>query len=147
MIFVTVGTTQFDRLIEKIDLIAPNLDEQVIAQIGNSSYKPKNIAYFKFKNNLNREISKADIIIAHGGAGTTFEVLTKGKKLISVDNSDVPGNHQSDLLNKLSSDGYLIWCQNLNNLEKIIHKAKKTKFKKYIMPICKIPIIINNFLN
>ena len=48
MILVTVGThyLSFDRLIKKIDEIALSIDEEIIAQIGNSKYKPKNIKYF-----------------------------------------------------------------------------------------------------
>ena len=50
MIFVTVGSQkfQFDRLIKKIDELVGSkiISDQVIAQIGSSTYKPKNIEYY-----------------------------------------------------------------------------------------------------
>lgn len=43
MIFVTIGTHpgQFDRLIKKIDEIAPQIDEEIIIQTGFTNYVPK----------------------------------------------------------------------------------------------------------
>ncbi|GAI84773.1 unnamed protein product, partial [marine sediment metagenome] len=52
MIFVTVGThTQsFNRLLKEIDRLAASkkLRGKIVAQIGHSSYEPKNIEWFRF---------------------------------------------------------------------------------------------------
>jgi len=138
MIFTTVGTTQFDELVEAMDRIAPKLNEEVVIQIGNSKYIPENCQYFTFDNDLLQYYEKADIVIAHGGAGITFEVLNLGKKLISVDNPYVLDGHQADLLGKLSQEGYLIWCKDLGKIEFYINDAKNMKIKKYVRPECEI---------
>ena len=50
MIFVTVGTheQQFNRLVEYIDKIAEKMDEEIIIQIGFSTYKPKHCVWKEF---------------------------------------------------------------------------------------------------
>ena len=146
MIFATVGTTQFDELVETIDKIAPELDEEVVLQVGNSNYLPKNCKYFTFDSDLIKYYNRADIIIAHGGAGITFEVLNLGKKLISVENPHVLEGHQGDLLEKLSQEGYLIWCKDLNNMENCIKAARKAEMKEYVRPECEIGKMIAEWL-
>ena len=52
MIFVALGTQKFNfnRLLKKIDLLISRgeISEQVIAQIGYSTYKPKNYKFYTF---------------------------------------------------------------------------------------------------
>jgi len=146
MIFVTVGTTKFDELIKEMDKIAPALKEKVVIQIGRSAYKPKNCEYFDFKTDLSRYFKDADIIISHGGAGTTFEVLGLNKKLISIENTNVLDSHQWDLLSQLAKDKHLIWCKNISKIKEYIKLAKKFKYKKYVPPKCTIDKEIVEFL-
>ena len=129
---------KFDPLIEEIDRIAPKLKEKIIIQTGRSTIKPKNCNHFEFKPDLTPYIKKARIIIAHGGAGTTYEVLKLGKKLISVDNPEVNDSHQPDLLNKLAQEKYLIWCHNPREIYEKIRKARTFPFKRYTIPRCEI---------
>lgn len=146
MIFVTVGTTQFDELVEAIDKIAPKLNEEVVMQAGNYGYKPRNCKHFSFADDLHGYFKKANIIIAHGGGGITFEVLNLEKKLISVDNPRVLDGHQGDLLEKLSLEGYLIWCKDLNKIENYIEDLRKLQGKKYVRPECEIGKMILEWL-
>jgi len=89
MIFVTVGTHYqgFERLIKKMDEIAGRIDDEVIMQIGFTQYEPKNAKWFRF---LKREedilelYKKADVIVAHAGAGTLLIALSLGKPLVVV---------------------------------------------------------------
>jgi len=147
MIFVTAGTTQFDELVEAVDKIAPEVNEEVIIQVGyNSKYKPQHCAYFTFSDNIMKYFREASIVIAHGGAGITFEVLNLGKKLISVENPNALDGHQSDLLGKLSQEGYLIWCKDLNEMKKSIEDARNSNIKKYVRPKCEIGKTITEWL-
>ena len=125
MIFVTVGTTRFDELVEAIDRIAHCLDEEIIIQAGNHKYVPKNCQFFTFANDILNYLKKANIVIAHGGAGITFEALDLHKKIISIINPNVLDSHQSDLLRKLSQEGHLIWCNDLNKLNIYIKGVTK----------------------
>jgi len=146
MIFVTVGTTQFDELVEKIDKISPEVSEEIVIQVGNHKYIPRNCKYFNFADNLQKYFDDATIIIAHGGAGITFEVLNLGKTLISVDNPHALDGHQRDLLEKLSQEGYLIWCKDLNRIKNYIEDARKINLRKYVKPECEIGKIIAEWL-
>jgi len=146
VIFVTVGTTQFDELVKAIDKIAPELNEEVIIQTGKSIFVPKNCKYFTFDDDLFKFFEKANLIIAHGGAGITFEVLSLGKKLISVDNPHVLDGHQGDLLGKLYQDGYLLWCKDLDKIDNCINYAREMNTKKYENRGCDIGRMITGWL-
>jgi len=143
-IFVTVGSGKFDKLVKAIDQANPK--EDITIQIGNGNYIPKNCKHFRFEPTLEPYYKKADLIIAHGGAGITYETLSKHKKLISVANLDRTDVHQQEILRALSQKGYILWCKNLNNLPAYIKKAKNFKFKKYTPPKCTIAEEIINFL-
>ena len=48
MIFVTVGTTDFDQLVEAADRLAAAGDEEFVIQIGHGHYEPQHAAWFRF---------------------------------------------------------------------------------------------------
>lgn len=146
MILVTVGTNSFDELIKKIDEFVKNgkIKDKVIAQIYDGEYTPKNLEFFRFVPTLEPYYNKADVIIACEGAGTTFEVLSKHKKLITVSNPKTAEN--PDIVKYFSSGNYLLWCRDLNDLPKYIQKIKKIKLKKYNPPKCRIQDVIREFI-
>ncbi len=146
MIFITVGTGKFEEMIKEVDKIAPHLKEKMVAQIGEGDYIPKNIEYFRFRDNLIDYYKKADLIIAHGGAGTTYELLTMGKRLISLANLNRTDVHQNEILEELSKQGCLLWCRKFEDLEKTIRKAKRFRFRRYVQPECKIAEKIKGFI-
>jgi beta-1,4-N-acetylglucosaminyltransferase len=123
------------------------LDKQIIIQTGKSEYVPIYCKYFAFVKDLSKYIEEASLVVSHGGAGTCYEILKLGKKLIGVENKKVHDAHQWDLLNKLEEEGYIIWCREINNLEHDIRRAFNHDFKRYTSPPCNMPKIINNFLN
>ncbi len=147
MIFVTVGTWDFNQLVKKIDRLAPFLENEVVVQIGYGSYIPKNCEYFRFASSLAPYYDEADIIIAHGGAGTTIEVLKKGKKLISVDNKTLIDSHQSDILETFASAGHLVWCQDLDELPLLLKSVPTMDLKPYVTPPCTIGEVIKEYLS
>ena len=149
MILVVTGTIGFSDLVKKVDelLERGKIKDNVILQIGDSDYIPKNCKYFKFKPSLEPYYKMADLVISHGGAATTFEAVCKGIKLISINNPHRIDRHQEDLLTVLSKNKNLLWCRNLAELDKYIAKAEKFKFKKYIKPVCEIHKEIIRFLD
>ena len=147
MIFVTVGGHPHDNLIREVDRLMQKgeIKEEIIAQIADGKYTPKNIRYFDFKYPLTPYIRTADIIIATEGAGTTFGVLKEGKKLITVIGPITVDN--TDIVKYFSQKGYCLWCNQLDDLVKCINKTKRKKFKKYISPPCTIHKEIEKVLN
>jgi beta-1,4-N-acetylglucosaminyltransferase len=142
MIFGTVGTERFDELVRALDELAPELKESVVVQIGKGAYEPKMCKFFRFIPNIEKYYNKANLIITHGGAGTIFKLLGKGLKLIGVSNPEKPGEHQKDILQALSQQGYILWCRDLKELKYMIQKAKHLKIRKYKSPKCRIAAVI-----
>ena len=98
MIFVTVGTQKFqlNRLLKILD--DERQDEKIFAQIGFSTYKPKN---FKYKNFLTQKefseyIKKASIVITHAGVGSILTAMEYGKPILVFPRLKKYGEHVDD---------------------------------------------------
>lgn len=146
-IFVTVGSTDFDPLVKAADALIPSLDVDGIIQLGHGQYVPVNWPYFRFAPSLAPYYERASLVIAHGGIGTTMEVLRRGLPLVSVSNPDRYDNHQDDLLSAMAEEGYLIWCRRLDELKQAVETARRTSLRPYQPPECKIHLVIEEFLN
>jgi beta-1,4-N-acetylglucosaminyltransferase len=135
-LLVTVGSTQFPQLIDAV------IQEEVLLKlkdlgftnitIQHGSYKPRiqersSLECFDYKPNLVDYIRKADLIIAHAGAGTAIETLRARKKLIMVPNESLLDNHQLELARKLSSSAYCLTCS-ADEVLKHIELALETEF-------------------
>jgi len=147
MIFVTVGTTDFDGLVQTLDLLAPKLDEKVVAQIGNGNYIPVHMDHFRFAPSLDPYFNIARIVISHGGLGTLVEVLQKGCKLIGVNNPDRYDLHQEELLKVLEEQGHLIWCRKMSHIAGALKEAEERIFVPYHKPLCTIAEFIKDYLD
>jgi beta-1,4-N-acetylglucosaminyltransferase len=146
VVFVTVGTSDFDQLVREIDEFAPSLDDHVVVQIGHGEYLPRNCEFFRFAPSLDPYYDQADAIVAHGGLGTTMEVLRRGKKLISVENTTCVDDHQTDILETFAEEGYLIWCRDLGELPSLLARVPAINLKPYGAPACRIAEVIKEFL-
>jgi beta-1,4-N-acetylglucosaminyltransferase len=146
MIFVTVGTTAFDSLIKSVDDISNQIKQEIICQIANGKYIPKNCEYFRFKSSIEKELRNADLVICHGGAGTLFKLMTLNKKVISIPNLERDDKHQTDLIDKLSKENYIIACYELSELKSKILDSGKVCLKKYENPECRIAEEIIKFI-
>ncbi|TDE68818.1 glycosyl transferase [Streptococcus sp. KCJ4932] len=118
MIFVTVGSRNypFNRLFKKIDELYDNgiLTEPMFAQIGTSTYIPKNFEYQDFisTDEFVKKVSEADIVVTHGASGSIMKALNAGKKVIAVTRLEKYGEHINDhqIQNNeaFSSNGYVL---------------------------------------
>jgi len=126
-IFVTVGTTKFDKLIEAFNCI--ELQQtivkfgyyKIVFQIGRGTVIPISRSklvyeYFTYKNNLKSDLNTADLVVSHAGAGTCLEVCTSSIRMLVVVNDMLMDNHQSELAEKLSNLGHCIYS-NVSNLK------------------------------
>lgn len=119
-VFVTVGTTSFQKLIElmlsdkAIDLLKKWKVKEVRIQGGTSvenertKWEEHGISFetFQYKESIIEDMQWADLIICHAGAGTTIEALDLGKIVITVPNETLMDNHQMELANKLAQENY-----------------------------------------
>lgn len=148
MIFVTVGSTDFDALIRQMDAICARLADQVVMQIGAGEYRPQHASrFFRYAPSLESYYERADIVISHGGLGTVVEALRKGKKLIAVSNPDRYDAHQDDILQAFAEAGYLVWCRDLDRLEDELKRIRTLSLASYEEPECRIHLVIEDFLS
>lgn len=145
MIFIATGTTGFDDLVKCADRSSRDWNEEVVVQIGEGRYVPRNIRYFRFAPSLEEYYQQAALIISHGGLGICSEVLNRGIPLIGVCNPDRYDDHQQDLLKALERENYLILAS-IDTLTSAVQKARTTTLKKYIRPPVHIHSVIHEFL-
>lgn len=102
MIFVTVGTHEqpFNRLLECVDKLKEEniITEDVIMQIGFSTYVPKNCEWKKLfpYDEMIENVKKARIVITHGGPSSFIMPLQKGKIPIVVPRQKKFDEHVND---------------------------------------------------
>jgi beta-1,4-N-acetylglucosaminyltransferase len=129
-VFVTVGTTLFDPLIDAVTtkeclkVMAELGYKHVKIQYGKGSYKTPEDTFgmsleaYKYKPSLLPDIQSASLMISHAGAGSIMEGLEHNKKLLVVINPSLMDNHQSELAEALGSRDYL-W--HLESPDKLPH--------------------------
>lgn len=128
-LLVTVGTTSFDELALAADELVPELGVvDGLIQTGEGHYVPTHLPHEQFVPGLRELYSTASLVIAHGGAATTFEVLRAGVPLVSVANGDRYDDHQADLLRALDDAGHLFWCADLADLGATVRRALTHRF-------------------
>jgi beta-1,4-N-acetylglucosaminyltransferase len=147
MIFVTVGTTDFDDLVREMDRLAPELNERIVAQIGRGRYEPRRMEFFRFADSLEPQYSKAAVVVSHGGLGTLIEVIERGLKLIGVSNPDRYDRHQEDILGILSERKHMVWCRSLDRLKEAFDDLARVDLVPYRRPECRIAERIREFLH
>ena len=154
--FVTVGTTQFDLLIETIirnsNVIQTLVDylniDKIILQTGNSqipSYEnlPIQIEHYQYKDSIDNDIQQADLVISHAGAGTILQTLEAHKPLLVVVNEKLMNNHQLEIAHEMEQQGYLFHCT-CSTLETGLQKFVNHKFKQYEKGN---PLLFGRYLN
>lgn len=119
-----------DELIKAIDKLVGQgrISDEVLAQIGEGNYKPKHIKSFRFKRGLGDYLSKAEVVVSNCGAGTIMENVTKGHRLVVIQNPDITGGHEWELVTKMEKGGHLIWCKDIESIQSSIEQAKKANF-------------------
>lgn len=118
MIFVTVGTQPngFLRCLKEVEQLIDkyNITEEVVAQIGNTDFEIDKFKTVRFtgENEFKECIKKASVVITHAGSGAIFNSIKAGKKVIAMarlhDFNEMADNHQTELVKKLSEEGYII---------------------------------------
>ena len=144
MIFVILGTQdkKFPRLLEaiqkKIDEGKINKKEEIIVQAGSTKFESKNMKILDYipVKEFEELIEKADLIICHAGVGTIIYGLSIDKTMIVAARLKKYGEHVNDhqlqILDTFSKDGYIIPLREFSELKNKIIEAEKFKPKKFI---------------
>ena len=140
MVLISVGTQkqQFTRIFDLVKRSKRLYKEKIIAQAGYTKYDSKRIEMFEFipLDEMEKYISESDLIISHGGVGTIFSALKKGKKVIAVPRLEKYGehinDHQIEICEELEKEGYILYYKDgIDTLDKLIEEVRKKEFKKY----------------
>jgi len=155
-VFLTVGTTRFDKLVEAavarpvVQALKAIGCRKLTIQAGSSATPfledfhrdALNIEIYSYKDSIYEDIKAADLVIGHAGAGTVLEVLRQEKPLIVVINDSLMNNHQEELASQLQEDGHSLFCypealkETLEAIRsfqfRIFPKARPTVFSDYI---------------
>jgi UDP-N-acetylglucosamine transferase subunit ALG13 len=130
MIYVTVGAgiggQEFDRLIKKVDEIAPHFEEEFIVQLGASQYIPRNMKWFDYvlyEESL-EYFRKAKLVIGHCGSGTIINALSFGKPLIVIPRllkfNEHSDDHQLEMAMLLEKNQIARVVYDVEDLESVI---------------------------
>lgn len=156
MIFVILGTQKFqlNRLIKQIDKYIEEglIDEEVIAQIGNSDYEPKYYSYHRFldKSEFEDLIRKARVVITHSGVGSIITALNTRKPIIVFPRlekfKEHVDDHQLGIAKAFAKNGYVLCCEENDDLMELIEKSSTYEFREYISQTKHITELINKYL-
>ena len=141
MIFITVGSQkfQFNRLLIKVDNLIEKgaLKEEVVAQIGECDYTPKNYKYTRYMNRdeFQDAIQSADIVITHGGTGAIITAVKNKKKVIAVPRLAKYGEHVDDhqlqIVEQFTNVKLIDSVLDIDELDKKISEIRNKKFATY----------------
>ncbi len=138
-IFLTVGSQQFqfNRLLEAADTVDTTKYE-IFAQIGYSTYKPRNYEYIDFidREEFSRKMNEADLVITHAGTGAIVSALKMKKKVLACARSKKYGehvdDHQRELLKIFVEKNYINELIDVNNIANVIDITLKTNYSKFV---------------
>lgn len=141
MIFVTVGTQDkpFTRIIRAVEnaVITGKITDEVIVQAGNTKYESDylNVLNYVPFDEFNKYLSKADIIITHGGVGSILNALKLKKKIIAIPRLKKYGEHINDhqlqVIQKMTEQGYILSCEDENDIADKVKEAENFIVKEY----------------
>lgn len=128
-IFVTVGTTEFQALIDAVNTpeAAAALRllgcQRLSIQYGSGRLDRdrlrRNYAdiatchdddLFDYRPSIRASIASADLVISHAGAGSCIGTLQAGKPMLVVVNERLMDNHQLELADRLHADAHIFRC-------------------------------------
>lgn len=133
LIFLTVGTQfPFDRLVKAVDEVVNQngFEEKVFAQIGETSYKPRNFESVVSldKKAFDEWLKKASGIISHAGMGTITMALDNNKPLLVMPRlkkyGEVVNDHQAAIARKFEELGHILAVYDVKDLPDSIHRLK-----------------------
>ena len=127
MIFVVTGIQlPFDRLIRMLDEIAPQLDEDIVAQVNGSGYLPRHINTIDLlpPDEFDRLFSSARLIVAHAGIGTIITAMQQHKPVIIFPRIAALGEHRNEhqlaTAKKMKEAGWVYVANTIEELSELL---------------------------
>jgi beta-1,4-N-acetylglucosaminyltransferase len=120
-VFVTVGTTRFDALVSAAshpDFLAAAARlgyARVVIQHGHGPAPAPPLplppacaalSSYSLKPDIGADVRGAALVVSHAGAGSVFEALRAGRRLLVACNPALAGNHQEELARAMAQGGH-----------------------------------------
>jgi len=130
LIFVTVGmhTKGFDRLLKKMDEIAATSGEEVVMQIGHTSFRPQTAKWFDFTTEAGiKEWCKKATVVVTQPAMSILDAQEQGTPVIVVPRlkryDEVIDDHQLDFARELEKQGKVVAVYDVDKLEEALRNV------------------------
>lgn len=147
-IFITLGTTPFDGLIQYCDENIDHSKYTIKAQISNQAlYHAKHFESFEYTNDIQGYYDWADVVISHAGAGSFYKLMEHKKKVIFVPNVTLKDNHQDDLCRYAEMNNFAFVLNDYANLNVLLEKMISYEFNIYQKEENKIAEYIIGLIN
>ena len=131
-VFITVGTTPFDDLMQYCD---ENIDHdrfKLQAQVSDyATYDIHNYKSFLYTDNIQSYYDWADVIISHAGAGSFYQLMEQKKNVVFVPNSNLKDKHQNDLCKYAEINNYAFVLRKYTDLTELLDKINTHLFTEY----------------
>jgi beta-1,4-N-acetylglucosaminyltransferase len=120
-------TQGFERLLRKMDEIALALGEEVVMQIGNTSFRPQYAKWFDFTTEaaIKEWCKKARVVVTQP-AMSILDAQEQGTPVIVVPRlkkyNEVIDDHQLDFARHLEKEGKVTAVYDVDNLEESLRK-------------------------
>lgn len=157
MIFLVLGTQKFqlDRLLKKVDeLVAANIiKEKVFAQIGHSTYTPKNYDYTQFleKDLFEDKIKECKLLITHSGVSTIMAGIKNDKPVIVFPRlkkyNEHVDDHQLEISRAFQKKKLILLCEDEGSISEMITLSKTYEFKEFTSQTGLTINAISNFIS
>ena len=128
---------RFDRLLRKMDEIAGSIGEEVVMQIGHTSFRPQNAKWFDFTTDTGiREWCKKARVVVTQPAMSILAPQEEGLPVIVVPRlkkyDEVIDDHQLYLARELEKEGKVIAVYDVDKLEDVLRRTdlKQTALDK-----------------
>ncbi len=98
-VFVTVGSMfPFDRFVKAVDDWAAGQDMEILAQIGEGAYEPRNMRWVRrlARPEYEAAMAGADLVIAHAGVGSVVSAGEHCKPIVLLPRRHAMAEHTSD---------------------------------------------------
>ena len=124
-------TKGFDRLLKKMDEIAATSGEEVVMQIGHTSFRPQTAKWFDFttQEGIKEWCKKARVVVTQP-AMSILDAHEQGTPVIVVPRlkryDEVIDDHQLDFARVLEKEGKVIAVYDVSELEQALEKVDLT---------------------
>jgi beta-1,4-N-acetylglucosaminyltransferase len=132
-VFVTVGTTRFPSLVRFFD--RPTRSCEIVIQHADPGYVTEHALGFAFAASVAEWYAWADVVVTHAGAGSVYELLERGQRLVVVPNLDRADTHQLDLAGHVEKRRYGLVVRRIadfGSVDELLREAMRYQPAPYV---------------